>query len=65
MTTQGRRLGEDLAHPPLVLAQEHRLYPQALRMMCQGEVQLVAGRACHTGAWSDAADLAAPPVDGT
>ena len=45
-----------------VLAEEHRLYPQALRMVCEDKVRLANGRAQHEGRWDDRVRLAAPPL---
>jgi phosphoribosylglycinamide formyltransferase 1 len=45
-----------------VLVQEHQIYPQALRMVCEGKVRLVDGRAQHDGGWDDRVTLAAPPL---
>jgi phosphoribosylglycinamide formyltransferase-1 len=46
-----------------VLAQEHRIYPQALRRVCEGQVRLVQGRTQHTSRWDDNVTLAVPPLD--
>ena len=45
-----------------VLAEEHRLYPQALRMICEAKVRLSQGRAQHDARWDDKATLAVPPL---
>jgi len=45
-----------------VLVQEHRIYPQALRMVCEGKVHLAHGRAQHNTRWDDRVTLAAPPL---
>jgi phosphoribosylglycinamide formyltransferase 1 len=47
-----------------VLAQEHRIYPMALRMVCEGSVRLVGDRVRHERHWSDDGALTAPPVIG-
>ena len=45
-----------------VLVQEHRIYPQALRMVCEGKVRLAHGRTQHNTSWDDKVMLAAPPL---
>ena len=44
-----------------VLAQEHALYPAALRMVCEGAVCLDAGRALFRERWDGDAALLNPP----
>jgi phosphoribosylglycinamide formyltransferase-1 len=43
-----------------VLAQEHVLYPQALRMVCAGEARLKDGRVVFASRWDGAAALRSP-----
>jgi phosphoribosylglycinamide formyltransferase 1 len=43
-----------------VLAQEHALYPQALRMVAAGEARLDSGRVAFREAWSASASLRSP-----
>ncbi|KAB0269502.1 phosphoribosylglycinamide formyltransferase [Microvirga brassicacearum] len=43
-----------------VLAQEHRLYPQALRMICDGDARLENGRVVFSEGWSAAGSLRSP-----
>jgi phosphoribosylglycinamide formyltransferase-1 len=43
-----------------VLAQEHVLYPQALRMICEGRARLEDGRVAFTEAWSPDGVLRSP-----
>ncbi|MDQ4135891.1 MAG: phosphoribosylglycinamide formyltransferase [Pseudomonadota bacterium] len=43
-----------------VLAQEHVLYPQALRMICSGEAALRDGRVVFRGSWPGTASLRSP-----
>ncbi len=43
-----------------VLAQEHVLYPQALRMICSGEATLRDGRVVFRGSWPSTASLRSP-----
>ncbi len=43
-----------------VLAQEHVLYPQALRMICSGEAALRDGRVVFRGSWPSTASLRSP-----
>jgi phosphoribosylglycinamide formyltransferase-1 len=45
-----------------VLAQEHAIYPRALRMVCSGEARLENGRVIFQNGWSGAGALVAPPV---
>jgi phosphoribosylglycinamide formyltransferase-1 len=45
-----------------VLVQEHRLYPQALRMICAGDARLEGGRVVFAAAWDGSGSLAVPPV---
>ena len=44
-----------------VLAQEHALYPAALRMVCTGAVRLEDGRALFREGWDGDAALLSPP----
>jgi phosphoribosylglycinamide formyltransferase 1 len=44
-----------------VLAQEHALYPAALRMVCTGAVRLEGGRALFREGWDGDAALLNPP----
>jgi phosphoribosylglycinamide formyltransferase 1 len=44
-----------------VLAQEHVLYPEALRSICAGEVRLEGGRVAFTRRWDSAGALRSPP----
>ncbi|MDF2813518.1 MAG: phosphoribosylglycinamide formyltransferase [Microvirga sp.] len=43
-----------------VLEQEHRLYPQALRMICDGGARLENGRVVFSKGWSAAGSLRSP-----
>jgi phosphoribosylglycinamide formyltransferase-1 len=43
-----------------VLAQEHVLYPRALRMICSGEAALRDGRVVFRGSWPGTASLRSP-----
>jgi phosphoribosylglycinamide formyltransferase-1 len=43
-----------------VLAQEHLLYPQALRMICDGSARLDHGRVVFSGAWDAHGALRSP-----
>jgi phosphoribosylglycinamide formyltransferase-1 len=43
-----------------VLAQEHLLYPQALRSICAGEVRLDGGRVVFARGWDSACALRSP-----
>lgn len=43
-----------------VLAQEHILYPQALRMICSGEAELKAGRVVFRETWTGTTSLRSP-----
>ena len=43
-----------------VLAQEHMLYPQALRSICAGEVRLDGGRVVFARGWDSASALRSP-----
>jgi phosphoribosylglycinamide formyltransferase-1 len=45
-----------------VLVQEHRLYPQALRMICAGDARLEGGRVAFATAWDGSGTLAVPPA---
>jgi phosphoribosylglycinamide formyltransferase-1 len=45
-----------------VLAQEHVVYPLALRLVCEGAARLVDGRVVHEGSWDSAGTLVSPPV---
>jgi len=44
-----------------VLAQEHRLYPRAVRMVCSGEARLEDGRVVFACAWDREGALHSPP----
>jgi len=44
-----------------VLAEEHRLYPLALRLVCEGQACLEGGRVHHAASWSGDGALSAPP----
>ena len=44
-----------------VLAEEHRLYPLALRLVCEGQARLDGGRVQHAASWSGDGALSAPP----
>ena len=44
-----------------VLAQEHVLYAQAVRMICSGEARLEGGRVVFASSWDDSAALRSPP----
>jgi phosphoribosylglycinamide formyltransferase-1 len=46
-----------------VLAQEHRIYPQAVRWFAEGRLRLDAGRVALAGARAAATALVAPPPD--
>ena len=43
-----------------VLVQEHVLYPQALRMICDGSARLENGRVVFSGQWSGEGSLHSP-----
>ena len=43
-----------------VLAQEHVLYPKALRMVCSGEARLADGRVVFASSWDGTAALRSP-----
>lgn len=43
-----------------ILVQEHRLYPQALRMICDGSARLENGRVVFSGPWSGEGALRSP-----
>jgi phosphoribosylglycinamide formyltransferase 1 len=43
-----------------ILAQEHRLYPQALRMICDGSARLENGRVVFTRGWDASGALHSP-----
>ena len=43
-----------------VLAQEHRLYPRGLRMVCSGEARLEDGRVVFASGWDGGAALHSP-----
>ena len=45
-----------------VLAQEHRLYPAALRLVAGGAVRVVGERVVYRAGWSDDGALANPPL---
>jgi phosphoribosylglycinamide formyltransferase-1 len=45
-----------------VLAQEHRIYPMAVRMVCEGSVRLVGDRVRHTAIWDGGEVLTVPPL---
>jgi len=44
-----------------VLAQEHRIYPQALRMVASGEARLQGGHVVFSGPWPSGRALRSPP----
>jgi phosphoribosylglycinamide formyltransferase-1 len=44
-----------------VILQEHRLYPQALRMICDGTAQLESGRVMFARGWNADGTLHSPP----
>jgi phosphoribosylglycinamide formyltransferase-1 len=44
-----------------VIVQEHRLYPQALRMICDGTAQLESGRVMFARGWNADGTLHSPP----
>ncbi|HEY8565396.1 MAG TPA: phosphoribosylglycinamide formyltransferase [Beijerinckiaceae bacterium] len=46
-----------------VLAQEHRLYPQALRLVADGHAKLDGGRAAIDFVWPGAGALLSPPIE--
>jgi phosphoribosylglycinamide formyltransferase 1 len=43
-----------------VLVQEHTLYPQALRLICEGHAKLEGGKVVFTDAWSAEGSLRSP-----
>jgi len=43
-----------------VIVQEHRLYPQALRMICDGSARLENGRVMFSRGWSSSSTLHSP-----
>ncbi|NIX77215.1 phosphoribosylglycinamide formyltransferase [Microvirga terricola] len=43
-----------------VLMQEHALYPQALRLICEGRARLEGGKVVFTNAWSAEGSLRSP-----
>jgi phosphoribosylglycinamide formyltransferase-1 len=43
-----------------ILVQEHLLYPQALRMICDGRARLEGGRVVFTGNWDGSGALRSP-----
>jgi phosphoribosylglycinamide formyltransferase-1 len=43
-----------------VLAQEHLLYPRALRMICDGSARLEGGRVAFSAGWKDDGALRSP-----
>jgi phosphoribosylglycinamide formyltransferase-1 len=45
-----------------VLAEEHRLYPQALRLVCEGGARLDGGRVQHGRTWDGDAAFFSPPI---
>jgi phosphoribosylglycinamide formyltransferase-1 len=45
-----------------VLAEEHVIYPLALRLVCEGAARLVDGRVVHEGPWDRAGTLVSPPA---
>jgi phosphoribosylglycinamide formyltransferase-1 len=47
-----------------VLAQEHALYPEALRMICAGEARLDGARVVFASPWSDGGSLRSPGAEG-
>jgi phosphoribosylglycinamide formyltransferase 1 len=44
-----------------VLAQEHVVYPRAVRMICSGEAHLAGGRVVFASSWEAGAALRSPP----
>jgi phosphoribosylglycinamide formyltransferase-1 len=44
-----------------VIVQEHRLYPQALRMLCDGSACLENGRVIFTKSWNSSGFCQSPP----
>jgi phosphoribosylglycinamide formyltransferase 1 len=47
-----------------VLAQEHRLYPTALGLVCAGQARLEDGRVVFSEGWEGCGALASPPLAG-
>jgi len=45
-----------------VLAEEHRLYPLALRLVCEGGARLDGGRVQHGRTWDGDAAFFSPPI---
>jgi phosphoribosylglycinamide formyltransferase-1 len=43
-----------------VLAQEHVIYPRAVRMVCSGEARLEGGRVVFASSWDGRAALRSP-----
>ncbi len=43
-----------------VLAQEHAVYPRAVRMICSGEARLEGGRVVFAASWDARAALRSP-----
>jgi phosphoribosylglycinamide formyltransferase 1 len=46
-----------------ILAEEHRLYPLALRLVCEGKARLDGDRVRHELPWKQGAALLAPPLE--
>ena len=44
-----------------VLAEEHRLYPYALRLVCEGKARLEGGHVRYLSAWAHGEALTTPP----
>jgi phosphoribosylglycinamide formyltransferase 1 len=45
-----------------VLVEEHRLYPFALRLVCEGKARLEGGRVRHSTTWDSKSALFTPPI---
>jgi len=48
-----------------VLAEEHRIYPFALGLVCEGKARLDGERVRHGLSWKEGSNLDAPPVPNT
>jgi phosphoribosylglycinamide formyltransferase-1 len=48
-----------------VLAEEHRLYPFALRLVCEGKARLEGGRVRYSATWEQDIAFFAPPIERT
>jgi phosphoribosylglycinamide formyltransferase 1 len=48
-----------------VLAEEHRLYPFALRLVCEGKARLESGRVRYSATWEQDIAFFAPPIERT